>query len=111
MGKSKWFLLDAAPLTVGVGITVNQLFKITIDLCFIQEHWLSCDYLNIVRDISPDFLSVGVSGMSCDSLCRGRPYGGCSILYRKSLSSCVTPLDTHSDRFCGIKLCDLTGLS
>ena len=49
--------------------------------------------------------------MSCDSLCRGRPYGGCSILYRKSLSSCVTPLDTCSDRFCGIKLCDLTGVS
>ena len=34
-----------------------------------------------------------------------------SSIYRKSLSSCVTPLDTCSDRFCGIKLCDLTGVS
>ena len=49
--------------------------------------------------------------MNCDSLCYGRPYGGCSILYRKSLSSCITPLDTNSDRFCGLKLCDLSGLS
>ena len=83
----------------------------SIDLCFVQEHWLFRDHLNVVRGISPEFLSVGVSGMNCDSLCYGRPYGGCSILYRKSLSSCITPLDTNSDRFCGIKLCDLSGLS
>ena len=88
-----------------------QNYIISIDLCFVQEHWLFRDHLNVVRGISPQFLSVGVSGMNCDSLCYGCPYGGCSILYRKSLSSCITPLDTNSDRFCGIKLCDLSGLS
>ena len=35
----------------------------SLDLCFIQEHWLYSDLLNQVRDISPDFLSVGVSGI------------------------------------------------
>ena len=80
-----------------------------IDLCFVQKHWLFRDHLNVVRGINSEFPSVVVSGMSCDSLCYGRPYGGCSILYRKS-SSCITPLDTNSDRFCGIKLCDLSGL-
>ena len=88
-----------------------QTYINSIDLCFVQEHWLLRDHLNTVRDISPDFLSVGVSGVSSDSLCCGRPYGGCSILYRKSLSSCITPLDTFSDRFCSVKLCDSSGLS
>ena len=41
----------------------------------------------------------------------GRPYGGCSILYRKSLSTCITPLDSCSSRFCGIKIHDSSGLS
>ena len=93
------------------GKSTLQSYINSIDLCFVQEHWLFCDHLNTVRDISPDFLSVGVSGMNHDLLCCGRPYGGCSILYRKSLSSCITPLDTFSDRFCSVKLCDSSGLS
>ena len=78
---------------------------------FIQEHWLFDDHLNDVREICSDFLSVGVSGMNSDTLRCGRPYGGCSILYRKSLSSCITLLQSNSDRFCGIRLCDSSGLS
>ena len=53
----------------------------SLDFCFIQEHWLFDDHLNDVREICSDFLSVGVSGMSSDTLRCGRPYGGCSILY------------------------------
>ena len=54
----------------------------SLDICFI--------HLNDVREISPDFISVGVSGMNdCDLLSCGRPY---SILYRKSLSTCVIRL-------------------
>ena len=44
-------------------------------------------------------------------LLSGRPYGGCSIIYRKSLGMCITPLISCSDRFCGVKLCDSSGLS
>ena len=42
--------------------------------------------------------------MDSGSLLCGRPYGGCSVLYRKSLSSCITPLASSSNRFCGIKV-------
>ena len=59
------------------------------------------DNFNSVRETSLDFLCVGVSGLGSDSLLRGRPYGGCSILYRKSLSLSVTPLHSCSNRFCG----------
>ena len=34
-----------------------------------------------------------------------------SILYRKSLSPFLTPLDTYSDRFCAVKLHSSCGLS
>ena len=74
--------------------------------------YLFNDHLNDVGEISPDFISVGVSGMNdCDLLSCGRPYGGCSIFYRKSLSTCVSPLNSCSDRFCGVRLCDSSGLS
>ena len=91
-------------------ITLNSFID-SLDICFIQEHWLTCNLLYKVGDISSDFLCVGVSGMDDSSLLIGRPYGGCSILYRKSLSSCVTPLHTSSNRFCAIKLCDISGSS
>ena len=71
----------------------------SLDLCFIQEHWLLNDNLYKVAEISPDFISVGVSGVDHGTFLVGRPYGGCSILYRKSLSSFITPIDSCSNRF------------
>ena len=70
----------------------------------VQEHWLPKDHLHHLNDISPDFVSVGIGGMDCTSLLVGRPFGGCSILYRKHLATCITSLDTCSDRFCAIKI-------
>ena len=89
-----------------------KIFIDSIDLCFLQEYWLLDDYLNDVREISSDFTSVDVSGVnSCDLLSHGRPYGSCSILYRKSLSTSICFVDACSDRFCSVKLCDSSGLS
>ena len=83
----------------------------SLDLYFIQEHWLLKDHLHMINDINSDFLSISVSGMDNTSLLRGRPNGVCSILYGKTLSFCLTPLDSCSDRFCGVKLVDSCGLS
>ena len=65
----------------------------------------------MVREISPNFLCVGIRGLSSDSFLQGRPYGGCSILYCKSLSLCVTPLHSCSNHFCSLKICDSSGVS
>ena len=62
------------------------------DVCFIQEHWLHTDQFHKLNDFNSDFLPVAVSGMNSGSLLCGRPCGGCSGLYRKSLSSCISPL-------------------
>ena len=81
------------------------------DVCFVQEHWLLSSHLHKIGEISKDFAYVGVCGMDDSFLLAGRPFGGCAILYRNSLSSCVTPLHSHSNRFCAVKLCDLSGSS
>ena len=88
------------------------LFRISlIDLCFLQEHWLLHDQLHLINNISPDFLSVSVCVMDNSELVCGRPFGGCSILYQKSPASCITPLDSCSNRFCGVKFNCSSGLS
>ena len=83
----------------------------SLDICFIQEHWLLNDHLYKINEVSPEFLSISVSGVDQSCLITGRPYGGCSILYRKSLSPFITLLDSGSNRFCALKLCDSNGLS
>ena len=83
----------------------------SLDLYFLQEHWLLRDQLYLINNISPDFLSVSVCGMDNSELVCGRPYGGYSILYRKSLASCITPLDSCSNRFCVVKFNCSSGLS
>ena len=91
-------------------LTLQNLVS-SCDVCFIQEHWLHTDQLHKLNDFNSDFLSVAVSGMDSRSLLCGRPYGGCSVLYRKSLSSCIIPLTSSSNRFCGIKVIDSNGSS
>ena len=55
-------------------------------------------------NISEDFLSVGVSGVDSTELLRGRPYGGCGILYRKSLAPHITRINSNSKRFCALSI-------
>ena len=63
---------------------VNSLLK-SCDFCLIQEHWLLEDQFSLLN-ICNEFDSVSVSGMAGEELISGRPYGGCSIFFRKALS-------------------------
>ena len=80
----------------------------THDICLIQEHWLFADHLNELNFHS-DILSVGVSGMDSSVLLHGRPFGGCAILFRKSLIGSVSMLSTDAKRFCAVRLTDHCG--
>ena len=93
------------------GLLSLQCLINSFDLCFIQEHWLHRDHLHKINNVSSEFLSVSVSGMDSGVLLQGRPFGGCSILYRKSLASFISPLVSCSNRFCGVKFVDSCGLS
>ena len=83
-----------------VATTLNSL-----DFCLIQEHWLLTEHLGAL-DISDEFISIGVSGMDSSNLLSGRPYGGCAILYRKSVSSSIHMVNSCSKRFCAVTLSD-----
>ena len=75
------------------------------DVCLVQEHWLLHEKLNLL-DMDPDFFFHGVSGMDSATLLRGRPYGGCAIFYRKSLSPNISVVKAPSKRSCAISLRD-----
>ena len=45
------------------GLVYLKQYINSLDLCFIQEHWLLKENLHTVCGSFPDFLSVGVSGM------------------------------------------------
>ena len=62
------------------GILPLKNFIDSLDLCFIQEHWLLNDHLRRINALSSNFLSVSVSGMDSSLLVCGRPFGGRSIL-------------------------------
>ena len=81
---------------------VNDLLK-SCDFCLIQEHWLFQDQFSTMN-ICNDFHSVSVSGMSGDELILGRPYGGCTIFFRKSFSHSISRLKSCSTRFCALLL-------
>ena len=56
----------------------------------LQETWLHSDELGKVSQISDTFQSINVSSMSLDDkLLTGRPHGGRSILWNRSLSNSV----------------------
>ena len=91
-------------------ITLNSFID-SCDICFIQEHWLSNALLHKIGEISQDFVCTSVSSMVDSSILSGRPFGGCSILYRRHLSLSVTPIYSCSNSFCAVKLTDSSGTS
>ena len=76
------------------GVLTLKNFIDSLDLCFVQEHWLLSDHLHRIDDLSSDFLSLSVSGVDSSVLLCGRPSSGCSILYCRNLASCVVPFES-----------------
>ena len=72
------------------------------DILFIQEQWLSDSQLSIFNSINSDFESCGVSGFGNDDVLRGRPFGGCTILWRKNINAVFSVLNTDSRCVCSV---------
>ena len=69
-----------------------------------QETWLFKSQIGIPNQYFSDFNTCGISGMNDNVLIQGRRYGGCSFLYKKSLSSNITCIDMNSNRVCCMRL-------
>lgn len=76
----------------------------TNDIVLLQEHWLYDSQVHKLQSLSSDHMVHMVSGMDESKDIYGRPYGGCAILWRKSLSNTIVPIDTKSKRIAAIKL-------
>ena len=53
------------------------------DFVLVQEHWLLQDQLNTFQQHIDNIQIHGISGMVESELLRGRPYGGCDIIWKK----------------------------
>ena len=81
-----------------------DIFK-KCDILFLQETWLYSFQENSIVDTLIDSCCYHVSGMSPSDIGRqGRPFGGCSIVYRKSLPMQVTPVVSSLNTICAVKL-------
>lgn len=73
------------------------------DFVLTQEHWLFNDQISLFSDYIQNISVHGVSGMDDKELLAGRPYGGCAILWNRSLTHKVTPVDCPaSNRMCAV---------
>ena len=74
------------------GSSIDTIRKLTTEyqLIFLQETWLYPDDFSIVSRISESYESFSISSLSLDDrLIAGRPHGGMSVLWNKSLSNAI----------------------
>ena len=85
--------------------TIQQQLCAQNDLILIQESWLYPDQLSYVSNLCEEFSSFSLSSMSTENkLIRGRPHGGISIMWRKTLSRGVKIIQYDDERILGIEL-------
>ena len=72
---------------------INFLTDNACDILCLQETLTIDSNINILGNIHNDFLFTGVSGIDHTiDISQGRPKGGVALLYRKFLSSYITPI-------------------
>ena len=68
------------------------------DVLFLQEHWLFTENVPFFVEKIGNVNVHATSGMDETQLLIGRPYGGCAILWKKSLNCVFSPIDTGNKR-------------
>ena len=83
---------------------LEYLFNRT-DILLIQESWLYEHEHDKVSNILRNSCCLGVSAMRNDEIGHiGRPFGGCLILYKRTIKLPIYPINTSSDRICAAKI-------
>ena len=91
----------------GFNISKVKHFKHLLSECYIllvQETWALKDQVGRLNRHFDDYNTYGVSGINEDVILKGRPYGGVSFLYKKSISPYVQVCELSSNRACCIRL-------
>ena len=75
------------------------------DVLCLQETWLLDGNMDKLSNIHPEFSYCGISGVdSSADVLLGRPHGGVSVLWRKSLDAVVSVIKCANLRLSAIKL-------
>lgn len=74
------------------------------DLLLLQETWLTPENIDFLDNVHDDFLCYYIPAVNLDRPLTGRPYGGLSILWRKSLGINFSPIFYDDVRILGITL-------
>ena len=83
---------------------LNNIFK-NCDFLFLQETWLYKFQHNTLDNILSSCQYHALSAMDDANIARrGRPYGGCSIIWKQSLKLSVINIPTISPRICAVKI-------
>ena len=73
------------------------------DFVCVQETWLLEENLGIFSSKIRGLSCHGISSVDSGSeILRGRPHGGCSILWRSNLTCKITPVTSDSKRLCAV---------
>ena len=91
----------------GIGTSIETIRQLTteFEIVFLEETWIYPDEFAIVSQISDEMQSFSLSSMSLDEkLLSGRPHGGLSVMWKKSLSNLIKIMQFDDSRILGIEL-------
>ena len=83
---------------------VKEVF-LKCDIMLLQETWLyNFEHTNFTH-IIPNSQFHAISSMDETNIQRkGRPFGGCAILWKKNITVSITPVNTTSPRICAVEV-------
>ena len=82
---------------------ISELMK-QCDILLMQETWCLPSNVGKLNQYFIDLNTYGISSVNDNVLLSGRPHGGCSFSYKKSLSASIAPIDIDCNRVCCMKL-------
>ena len=107
-------MVDMDSLTItslncrGFNLSKSQYIRqllLSCDILFLQEHWMSHDQaIRLLGDLNSEFLCISVSGFDDKEVLLGRPYGGFSIFWRKSIKAVFSRVDLDSNRILALRM-------
>ena len=89
----------------GLKTATNFIDKLCMSshIIALQETWLYNNELDLVKNINAEFTGFSISSIRDDvEIQRGRPFGGLSFMWHKSLSSRINIVSFDDDRILGL---------
>ena len=92
-------------------VTDLSVLAKSFEIICLQETWLMPSDLGILKDIVPEMIGFGISGMDDkQDLHRGRPRGGVAIMWHKALAYSVSRVYSGYNWLTALQLADNTGI-